>query len=77
MTLETAAAGTTDATDNTADDFDAVFAQLVNGEEDGTPAATNTDVILGIGKVAKKVVMLLDADKVLSSGELANIGKIG
>ena len=34
-------------------------------------AAVDTAFILGMGKVAKKVVMLLDIDKVLSSGELA------
>ncbi|NUM52764.1 MAG: purine-binding chemotaxis protein CheW [Candidatus Hydrogenedentes bacterium] len=32
-----------------------------------------TEFILGIGKVASKVVILLDIDKVLSWGELANL----
>ncbi len=35
--------------------------------------SVNTDFILGMGKVAKKVIMLLDIDKVLSSGELTNV----
>ncbi len=33
--------------------------------------SVDTDFILGMGKVAQKVVMLLDADKVLSGGEIA------
>ena len=33
-------------------------------------ASVDTDFILGMGKVGQKVVMLLDADKVLSSDEL-------
>ena len=51
----------------------------INGEqiepapEFGT--TVNTDFILGMGKVAKKVIMLLDIDKVLSSGELATLNK--
>ncbi|MEO7424854.1 MAG: chemotaxis protein CheW [Fibrobacteria bacterium] len=39
----------------------------------------NTDFILGMGKVGQKVVMLLDADKVLSEDEslaLGNIAKV-
>lgn len=39
-------------------------------------ASVQTDFILGMGKIAKKVVMLLDIDKVLSSKELANLGKV-
>jgi purine-binding chemotaxis protein CheW len=39
-------------------------------------SSVNTDFILGMGKVGKKVITLLDADKVLSGGELAVIGKI-
>ena len=52
----------------------------INGEqiepapEFGT--SVNTDFILGMGKVAKKVIMLLDIDKVLSSGELAAVAKV-
>ncbi|MEO5366571.1 MAG: chemotaxis protein CheW [Magnetococcus sp. WYHC-3] len=34
-------------------------------------SAVDTAFILGMGKVGKRVVMLLDVDKVLSSGELA------
>ncbi|MDQ3000947.1 MAG: chemotaxis protein CheW [Fibrobacterota bacterium] len=33
----------------------------------------DTDFILGMGKVAQKVVMLLDVDKVLASDELATV----
>ena len=33
--------------------------------------AVQTDFILGMGKVGRKVVMLLDVDRVLSSGEFA------
>ena len=36
-------------------------------------AAVNTEFILGMGKVGKRVVMLLDVDKVLSTGELATV----
>lgn len=36
----------------------------------------NTDFILGIGKVGKRVVMLLDVDKVLSSQELDVVEKV-
>jgi purine-binding chemotaxis protein CheW len=35
-------------------------------------AAVDTDFLLGIGKVAQKVVMLLDVDKVLSGEGFAN-----
>ena len=48
--------------------------QIEPAPEFGT--SVNTDFILGMGKVAKKVIMLLDIDKVLSSGELAAVGKI-
>ena len=34
-------------------------------------SAVDTDFILGMGKVGRKVVMLLDVDRVLSSGEFA------
>ena len=40
----------------------------------GTPV--NTDFILGLGKVAKKVLMLLDIDKVLSRGEVATVSRV-
>jgi purine-binding chemotaxis protein CheW len=36
----------------------------------------DTDFILGMGKVAQKVVMLLDVDKVLASEELATVQTI-
>lgn len=51
--------------------------EVVNIEGDHieeTPAFgadTNTDFILGVGKIAQKVVMLLDMDRVLSLGEEA------
>ncbi|HVM60248.1 MAG TPA: chemotaxis protein CheW [Verrucomicrobiae bacterium] len=35
----------------------------------------NTDFIVGMGKVGKRVVMLLDVDKVLSQQELDLVGK--
>jgi purine-binding chemotaxis protein CheW len=38
--------------------------------------AVNTDFILGMGKVAQKVVMLLDVDKVLTTGEMGALGKL-
>ena len=38
-------------------------------------ANVDTDFILGIGKVGQKVVMLLDVDRVLSSGEAALVGE--
>ncbi|HNT36650.1 MAG TPA: chemotaxis protein CheW [bacterium] len=37
----------------------------------------STDFILGMGKVAQKVVMLLDVEKVLSGGEIAVVDQIG
>jgi purine-binding chemotaxis protein CheW len=37
---------------------------------------TNTDFILGMGKVADKVIMLLDVDKVLSDGETHQLGSL-
>lgn len=36
-----------------------------------------TNFILGMGKVEKKVVMLLDVDKVLSGGEIELVSKMG
>jgi len=39
-------------------------------------AAVSTDFILGIGKVGQKVIMVLDIDKVLSTGELAAASKV-
>ena len=39
-------------------------------------AAVDTAFILGMGKIAKKVVMLLDVDKVLCSDELAGLASL-
>lgn len=39
-------------------------------------ASVNTEFILGMGKVAKKVVMLLDVDRVLSVSEIGALGAI-
>ena len=39
-------------------------------------ADTNTDFILGVGKVNQKVVMLLDVDKVLSIGDAALMDEV-
>ena len=39
-------------------------------------ADTNTDFILGVGKVNQKVVMLLDVDKVLSTGDTAMLDQV-
>ncbi len=39
-------------------------------------AAVDTAFILGMGKVAQKVVMLLDVDKVLSSSQVAAVGAV-
>lgn len=39
-------------------------------------ARVDTDFILGMGKVGKKVIMLLDVDKVLSSDEVEQVGKV-
>lgn len=36
-------------------------------------AAVDTDFILGMGKVAQKVIMLLDVDRVLSSSEIVAV----
>ncbi|KMQ50537.1 Positive regulator of CheA protein activity (CheW) [Chitinispirillum alkaliphilum] len=38
-------------------------------------ASVNTDFIMGMGKTAQKVVMLLDVDKVLSKNEIISIAK--
>jgi purine-binding chemotaxis protein CheW len=36
----------------------------------------DTDFILAMGKVGQKVIMLLDADRVLSSGEIQMLGEV-
>lgn len=52
----------------------------IEGEQiEDTPAFgadTNTDFILGVGKVNQKVIMLLDVDKVLSTGEAALMDQV-
>lgn len=51
----------------------------ISGEQiEPTPqfgGGVRTEFILGIGKIASKVVILLDVDKVLSWGELADLGE--
>jgi purine-binding chemotaxis protein CheW len=39
-------------------------------------ASISTDFILGIGKTANKVVMLLDVDRVLSDSEIAAVSQV-
>ena len=60
--------------DEVSEVLDINASQIEPAPEFGT--SVNTDFILGMGKVAKKVVMLLDIDKVLSSGELAAVAKV-
>jgi purine-binding chemotaxis protein CheW len=48
--------------------------QIEPSPEFGT--SVNTDFILGMGKVGKRVVMLLDVDKVLSTGELKAVASV-
>ena len=60
--------------DEVSEVLDIAGEQIEPAPEFGT--SVNTDFILGMGKVAKKVVMLLDIDKVLSSGELATVNKV-
>ena len=40
-------------------------------------ANVDTDFILAVGKAGDRVVMLLDVDKVLSSGESAALSQVG
>ncbi len=53
----------------------------ISSEEIEPPPSFGTDIdtdfILAVGKIANRVVMLLDVDKVLSSGELAVIEQAG
>jgi len=49
-------------------------AQIESAPSFGTNV--NTDYILGMGKIADKVVVLLDVDKVLSSGEIKAVEKM-
>lgn len=49
---------------------------IEGGQIEDTPsfgANVDTNFILGIGKVGQKVVMLLDVDRVLSSGEASQV----
>jgi purine-binding chemotaxis protein CheW len=61
--------------DEVSEVLDVTSDQIEPSPEFGT--AVRTDFILGIGKVGKKVVMLLDADKVLSSTEVAKVATLG
>jgi purine-binding chemotaxis protein CheW len=54
--------------DEVSEVLDITGGQIEPAPEFGT--AVDTAFILGMGKVGKKVVMLLDVDKVLSIGEL-------
>lgn len=40
-------------------------------------STVESDFILGMGKIEQKVIMLLDADKVLSSDEVSLVDKVG
>ncbi len=60
--------------DEVSEVLDITGEQIEPSPEFGT--AVDTAFILGMGKVAKKVIMLLDIDKVLSSGELAAVAKV-
>ncbi len=60
--------------DEVSEVLDIAAGQLEPAPDFGT--AVDTAFILGMGKVARKVVMLLDIDKVLSSGELAAVAKV-
>mgnify|MGYP001348793650 CR=1 FL=1 len=39
-------------------------------------ASVNTDFIMGVGKVDRRVVMLLDVDRVLSHGEISAVNSV-
>jgi purine-binding chemotaxis protein CheW len=54
--------------DEVSEVLDVAAGQIEPTPEFGT--AVDTDFILGMGKIGKRVVMLLDVDKVLSGGEL-------
>ncbi|NTV37744.1 MAG: purine-binding chemotaxis protein CheW [Anaerolineales bacterium] len=55
--------------DEVSEVLDVLADQIEPAPEFGS--SVDTTFILGMGKVAKRVVMLLDVDRVLSSGELA------
>jgi len=49
--------------------------QIEPAPEFGT--SVDTAFILGMGKVGKKVVILMDVDKVLSSGDISILKQVG
>lgn len=57
--------------DEVSEVLDVAADQIEPTPEFGT--SVDTDFILGMGKIGKRVVMLLDVDKVLSGGELAAV----
>jgi purine-binding chemotaxis protein CheW len=59
--------------DEVSEVLDVLSEQIEPSPEFG--ATVNTDFILGMGKVGKRVITLLDVDRVLSGGELATIGR--
>lgn len=61
--------------DEVSEVMDIVGSQIEPAPEFGHDVETS--FILGMGKVDKKVVMLLDVDKVLSGGEIEMVGNIG
>jgi len=60
--------------DEVSEVLDVTAEQIEPPPEFGT--SVDTAFILGMGKVGKKVIMLLDVDKVLSAGELAAVAGI-
>ncbi|OGV71498.1 MAG: chemotaxis protein CheW [Lentisphaerae bacterium RIFOXYB12_FULL_65_16] len=60
--------------DEVSEVLDIAGEQIEPAPEFGT--AVDTAFILGMGKVAKRVVMLLDVDKVLSRGEVRLMGDV-
>ena len=52
-----------------------IAAELIEPSPD-FGSSFNTDFILGMGKVAKKVIMLLDVNKVLAAGEVDLTGTL-
>ncbi|OGV72210.1 MAG: chemotaxis protein CheW [Lentisphaerae bacterium RIFOXYB12_FULL_65_16] len=60
--------------DEVSEVLDVTAGQIEPAPEFGSSA--DTEFILGMGKVGKKVVMLLDVDKVLSTAEAAALGSM-
>ena len=60
--------------DRVSEVVDISTSQIENAPSFGS--SVNTDYILGMGKIADRVVILLDVDKVLSSGEITIVEKI-